>query len=101
MTLLALVACLPSWPDFPSSDAEADSVAVLDDVDDDGDGFSEAEGDCDDSNAAINPAATDVVGDGGDQNCDGVDGTDDDQDGFAAEWSGGEVWNGEDEATYP
>ena len=60
------------------------------DIDNDGDGYTPEEGDCDDSNAAINPAATDMVGDDNDQNCDGVDGTDADGDGIAADWSGGE-----------
>ncbi|HEV2787209.1 MAG TPA: putative metal-binding motif-containing protein, partial [Solirubrobacteraceae bacterium] len=41
-------------------------------VDGDGDGFV-AGFDCDDANRAINPGATDVVGDGIDQNCDGFD----------------------------
>ena len=56
---------------------------------DDGDGFSEAEGDCDEGNPAINPAATDMLGDGYDQNCDGIDGTDGDGDGYASTASGG------------
>ncbi|HJN72627.1 MAG TPA: MopE-related protein, partial [Myxococcota bacterium] len=42
-----------------------------------------------------------MVGDGGDQDCDGIDGTDADGDGYAADWSGGEDCDDEDEATYP
>ena len=44
------------------------------DIDDDNDGLSENEGDCDDGNDAIGPGATDPVGDGIDQDCDGIDG---------------------------
>jgi len=43
------------------------------DVDDDGDGFTAAERDCDDSDPTINPSATDICGDGIDQDCDGSD----------------------------
>ncbi len=44
------------------------------DVDDDGDGFSENQGDCDDADGTRNPGATDTVGDDVDENCDGIDG---------------------------
>ena len=47
-------------------------------------------GDCDDSLASTHPLATDILGDGTDQNCDGIDGTDVDQDGFASVQSGGD-----------
>ncbi len=58
------------------------------DIDLDNDGIVDSE-DCDDQNAAINASATDTVGDGIDQNCDGVDGTDKDGDGLASIESGG------------
>ena len=57
-------------------------------VDKDKDGFFDNE-ECDDSNPAISPKATDLVGDGYDQNCDGIDGTDADGDGVASVLSGG------------
>ncbi len=56
----------------------------------DGDGYTPMQGDCDDSDAAVNPAASDSVGDGVDDNCDGVDGEDADGDGWASVQSGGE-----------
>ena len=40
------------------------------DIDDDNDGFTENEGDCDDTDASINPAATEII-DGIDNDCDG------------------------------
>lgn len=61
----------------------------VDGGDADGDGFSAAEGDCNDGDSNISPSASDVVGDSIDQNCDGVDGTDSDSDGFASVASGG------------
>ncbi len=58
-------------------------------TDEDGDFFTVEDGDCNDRNPSINPYATDIVGDSIDQNCDGIDGTDIDGDGFASESSGG------------
>ena len=72
-------------------------------LDNDGDGYGFGEvfacdqasnmvltdGDCNDSLASSNPMATDIVGDAIDQNCDGIDGTDIDGDGYASSISGG------------
>ncbi len=44
------------------------------DVDDDGDGYTENQGDCDDTLPGRNPGAADSVGNGVDENCDGIDG---------------------------
>ncbi len=44
------------------------------DIDDDGDGFTENQGDCDDGDAAVAPGAADEPADGIDANCDGIDG---------------------------
>ena len=41
--------------------------------DDDGDGYSEDDGDCDDADASANPAASEVCGDGIDNDCSGGD----------------------------
>ena len=44
------------------------------DIDDDGDGFTENQGDCDDNDAQVNPGATEII-DGIDNDCDGyIDG---------------------------
>lgn len=57
--------------------------------------------DCDDTNAGINPDATDEVGDNIDQNCDGVDGLDHDGDGHASISTGGDDCNDQDPTAYP
>ncbi|MCP4807976.1 MAG: hypothetical protein GY913_32155 [Proteobacteria bacterium] len=43
--------------------------------DDDGDGFTELDGDCDDDDESINPDAEDVPDNGIDEDCDGEDET--------------------------
>ena len=67
-----------------------DADATLDSVDGDNDGYSTCDDDCDDTNPAFNPASLDLVGDGVDQNCDGLDGVDADGDGYANPGSGGD-----------
>jgi len=61
--------------------------------DSDQDGFIDANcplgSDCNDNDSSINPAAQDTVGDGIDQNCDGLDGVDADHDGYPSIDSGG------------
>ena len=65
-----------------SGDDTAGDVSEADpDVDNDGDGYTENEGDCDDASATVNPDAIDGC-DGTDEDCDGVldeDAADDDE----------------------
>ncbi|MBK7756632.1 MAG: FG-GAP repeat protein [Deltaproteobacteria bacterium] len=75
---------------FPGSAEKESSTACMSDAD--GDGYGDvapatgvvAGADCDDSASGVNPAATEVVADGVDQTCDGVElcYVDDDNDGF-------------------
>ena len=41
-------------------------------LDDDGDGFSEFGGDCNDANPSMNPGHPEIEGDGLDNDCDGI-----------------------------
>ena len=50
-------------------------------TDDDGDGWTESEGDCNDMLPSVHPDAIDLIIDGIDQDCDGLDGPDFDEDG--------------------
>ena len=57
------------------ADEDAQDVASTDTVDHDGDGFSKAQGDCDDRptlGTTIHPGAAEICGDGLDNDCDGV-----------------------------
>jgi len=45
---------------------------LCDPVDDDGDGYSECDGDCDDTLDFVHPGALEICGDGLDENCDGA-----------------------------
>jgi len=70
-----------SWTDSYSQD-------IVCDADGDGDGFA-ASADCDDTNAAINPGATEIWYDGINQNCDAASDYDQDGDGDDRDIDGG------------
>ncbi len=67
-----------------SDDTDTDDTDTEDvNADNDGDGFSQSEGDCDDENPDLNPEASEIPNDGIDQDCDGTDLVDLDEDGFS------------------
>ncbi len=80
----------------PSCESEQVNNGPLDE-DNDSDGYSEAIGDCDDTNNAVNPGAEEVF-DGVDNNCDGTidEGFDEDCDGYQSEATGGDDCNDND-----
>ena len=68
-----------SWNDDPYSTALAlqalKASEFLDrDIDNDGDGYTENQGDCNDADASVYPGAPDLSVDGVDQDCNGIDG---------------------------
>jgi len=74
LPLLALLAC----NNIGKSNDSVDTMKPVVGCDEDGDGYEAvASGgdDCDDSNAAINPGASETAGDTVDSNCDGADDT--------------------------
>ena len=71
-----------------------------DGLDQDGDGYSVGQGDCDDNDGDVFPGANDIVGDDVDTNCDDIDGIDNDRDGQASQGSGGADCNDEDDTIY-
>jgi len=81
--------CLDEEVDTGESEDTADAGDTTS-VDQDGDGFTTEEGDCDDASANANPDAFDILGDEIDLNCDGVDGIDADGDGVPSIESGGD-----------
>ncbi|MGC6493993.1 MAG: MopE-related protein [Myxococcota bacterium] len=69
-------------------------------ADGDSDGLNACD-DCDDTNALVGSTAADLVGDGLDTNCDGLDGVDGDGDGIASVESGGLDCGDDDAAVLP
>ena len=83
-------AIIPVVEDFIASTCGRRIGEGTDRYDDDGDGYSENEGDCDDAEAAVNPGAEEIPYDGVDNDCNGGDLTDVDGDGDEGEDAGGD-----------
>lgn len=70
-------------------------------VDQDGDGYTTCDGDCNDTRTDIHPNANEIPNDGLDNDCKGGDGIDADGDGFSSVASGGQDCDDRDRRVHP
>jgi hypothetical protein len=84
----------PAAPDT----ADADTAAT---ADLDGDGYTTADGDCDDTDASVHPGASETWYDGVDQDCAGDNDDDADGDGYAGTSAGGTDCDDTNSAVHP
>jgi len=97
--MLLAAACCPDPP--PPWDTGAPAAADTGPQDRDGDGWTVAEGDCDDGDPTVHPEAYEAWYDGVDANCDGASDYDGDGDGFDSEDYGGDDCDDADAAIHP
>ena len=90
------------WTGPKATDRQTVRVSVVDGcVDLDGDGKNPCNGDCDERYAEVHRGAKEIPGNGLDDDCDGVNGTDADRDGFESAVAGGDDCDDSDPARNP